>query len=227
MNRLRATGSSTAHFWLWIVAAMMVCAGARGSAAPPATPWQAIVVGRQTEAERLATIDLQRYLGQVSGEVPVVLSPDEWRKHPRPAVAVGTADSNPLVRMTARTHAQMGGQGYRLEQRQIAGSAVVTAAGATAEGAVNAIYGLLHQLGYGFYLGSEALPQSLPDGLDGARTVPTPQLRVRGVLPWYNFFNSPTTWDPDRSPGVRGPAHPLGCQFRRVSHLRCRTLRRV
>ena len=134
---------STGHICLWTVLVLLVVVGARDLAAASTIPWQAIVVGKQTEAERLATIDLQRYLGQVSGQVPVVLSPDEWRKHPRPAVALGTVDSNSLIQMSVGTRAKLGGQGYRLEQREIEGSAVVTAAGATAEGAVNAIAGRL------------------------------------------------------------------------------------
>ena len=37
------------------------------------SPWSAIVAGTQSEAERLATVDLQRYLAQVTGVVPAVI----------------------------------------------------------------------------------------------------------------------------------------------------------
>ena len=56
----------------------------------PHRPWETIVVGTQSEPERLATIDLQRYLAQVTGKVPRIVALDQWEKHRSPAVIVGT-----------------------------------------------------------------------------------------------------------------------------------------
>jgi hypothetical protein len=60
-----------------------------------------------------------------------------------------------------------------------------------------AAYALLERLGVGFYLGGDALPERrpqllVPADLDETRS---PVFRIRGSLPWYNFLNSPTTWD--------------------------------
>ncbi|UCD29200.1 MAG: hypothetical protein JSV03_01570, partial [Planctomycetota bacterium] len=112
------------------------------------------------------------------------------------AVISGTADSNLLLKHLSQTLTEVPEQGYRLANENIHGKQVVTAAGQTPAGAVNAMYGLLRELGYGFYLGSEAIPERLPSDLGNEPIVRKPALKIRGVLPWYNFLNSPTTWDP-------------------------------
>ncbi|MBN1491991.1 MAG: hypothetical protein JXA69_18910 [Phycisphaerae bacterium] len=159
------------------------------------SPWTTIVHGTQSQAEQLATIDLQRYLGQVSGTVPAVLSVSQWRANPVAAVWLGTPEANALLRDGAPGSEAVGQEGYWLDEIERDGEQVVIAAGQTPTGAVNAVYGLLRALGYRFYLGSESIPASLPAGLSDGRTVRRPVLGVRGVLPWYNFFNSPTVWD--------------------------------
>lgn len=174
---------------------VLMLLAAAPAAEPAATPWAALVVGRQTEPERLATIDLQRYLAEVTGVVPELLSAADLAAAPRPAVVLGTPRGNALVAAQGLDAAQLGEQGYLLGERLVAGQRLVLAAGAEPEGAVNAIYGLLWELGYAFRLGSEDVPERLPAGL-GADLVRRPALAVRGVLPWYNFLNSPTSWDP-------------------------------
>jgi len=89
------------------------------------------------------------------------------------------------------------GEDYRITAGQKNSVYTVTVAGGTPQGVVNGVYGLLRALGYRFYLGSESAPAALPEELPG--TVPiegSPVFSVRGVLPWYNFFDSPTAWDP-------------------------------
>ena len=60
------------------------------------------------------------------------------------------------------------------------------------------MYAFLERLGFGFYLGGDAFadvaPPRLSDDLDISSK---PAFAVRGSLPWYNFLNSPTTWDRD------------------------------
>jgi hypothetical protein len=146
-----------------------------------------------SEKESLAVIDLQRYLGQVTGETPILLTAGEWKNNPAPAVLIGTPDNNSLIRVDTKS---LGDQGYRLESITMKRQPVVIASGKTSQGAVNAVYGLLRELGFRFYMGSEAIPEHLPPGLPVSPVIKQPALQVRGVLPWYNFFNSPTTWDP-------------------------------
>ena len=158
-------------------------------------PWERIVVGEQTEAEQLATIDLERYIAQVTGTVPEIIPAREWKKNPMPAVIVGSPDGNFLLRDLGPLKT-LEEEGYYLAEENIQNTRVVIAAGRTFRGAVNAVYGLLKELGFGFYLGSEAIPESLPSGLGSGPIIRNPLFKIRGVLPWYNFFNSPTSWDP-------------------------------
>jgi len=70
-----------------------------GSAAllPSSSPWRTIVAGAGSEAERLALIDLRRYVAQVTGEVPALITLAAWQKTARPALIVGTPRSNPVL----------------------------------------------------------------------------------------------------------------------------------
>ena len=57
-----------------------------GVALASSSPWRTIVVGAGSEPERLALIDLQRYIAQVTGDVPALITPAAWQKHARPAI---------------------------------------------------------------------------------------------------------------------------------------------
>ena len=109
---------------------------------------------------------------------------------------LGTPQHNPLLRELRLDVEGLGPQGYCLANATLRSQPVVAAAGAEADGVVNAVYGLLRELGYGFFLGSEAVPEALPPQLPEAVIRRRPCFTIRGVLPWYNFFNSPTVWDP-------------------------------
>lgn len=169
--------------------------GLVSTAAAAQEVWRTIVVGKPAEMEQLAVCDLRRYLGQATGQVPRVLEAEVRRSHPTPAVIVGTPEANSLLRTVGESCASLGEQGYYLANREDDGVRTVIVAGRTPVGVVNAVYGLLRELGFGFYLGSEVIPASIPDALPVSPVSRSPVLAVRGVLPWYNFFNSPTVWD--------------------------------
>ena len=60
------------------------------------------------------------------------------------------------------------------------------------------VYAFLERLGFGFYLGGDAFAGAAAPRLpDDFSVVTTPTFATRGSLPWYNFLNSPTTWDRD------------------------------
>ena len=166
-----------------------------GAALPSLSAWRTIVAGAGSEPERLALIDLQRYITQVTGEVPALITPAAWQKRARPAIIVGTPQSNPILASLALDRHALGAQGYCLANETVASRRVIVAAGEQPEGAVNAVYGLLREAGFGFFLGSETQPGQLPAELPVSPIVRKPAFIVRGVLPWYNFFNSPTTWE--------------------------------
>jgi len=159
-------------------------------------PWNTIVIGKQAESERLASVDLQRYLAQVIGKVPRIVTANAWNNNPCPAVVIGTVSSNSVIKQSGVAVSKLDEQGYFLANGVVNNVQVVIAAGRTPVGATNAVYGLLKELGFGFYLGSEAIPDSIPRKLPKSPVVRNPIFKIRGVLPWYNFLDSPTTWDP-------------------------------
>lgn len=60
-----------------------------------------------------------------------------------------------------------------------------------------AVYHLIETWGVGFYLGGDAVPAPNPDrAVSYVDIRQHPTLAIRGNLPWCNFLNSPTTWNP-------------------------------
>jgi hypothetical protein len=60
-----------------------------------------------------------------------------------------------------------------------------------------AAYRLIESWGVGFYLGGDALPPVNPEmEVEFVQARYVPALKIRGNLPWFNFLNSPTTWNP-------------------------------
>jgi len=173
-----------------VLAAVLLCA-ALATAAP------AIYVGPNASAiERSAAMELQRCLYAVQGQVIAVET----------AAAVGD-DATGLVVGTEGSLPDVGDaypfgldeprdDGYVLHT--VDGRLVVVAA-ATPCGAQNGVYGLLANLGFGFYLGSDTFPESVPtfagEDVPEFHVSESPVFSVRGSLPWYNFFDSPTAWE--------------------------------
>ena len=144
-----------------------------------------IVVGEQaTDTEVFAARELSRYFRLVCGQVSPV----------KPAAGAGPAVVVSVPRETRPPGAD--DQTYILRMVNTAPPRLLVS-GYTPIGVQYAAYSLLEKLGAGFYLGGDALPDRrekllLPADLN---EVKTPVFRIRGSLPWYNFLNSPTTWD--------------------------------
>jgi len=69
--------------------------------------------------------------------------------------------------------------------------------GATDVATLWAAYHLIEGWGVGFYLGGDILPPAGADlKVEMADSKFSPVLAIRGNLPWFNFLNSPTTWNP-------------------------------
>lgn len=143
----------------------------------------------------LAARELQRYLYQTSGTLlPIV------PQAPGPCFVVGGPDCNPITRNLVAAGAlnlpsDLGEEGYVLQTRQVAGRTVTLCAGATPRATLYAVYDLLERYGFGFYLGADAIPQPAPLRFLPLDEACRPAFKIRGSLPWYNFLNSPTTWN--------------------------------
>jgi hypothetical protein len=67
-------------------------------------------------------------------------------------------------------------------------------------GAAAGFHHLLRLMGFGFSFFADTIPELLGPvewPFDSDRAEVTPDFAVRGLLPWHNFLNSPTVWNPE------------------------------
>lgn len=160
-----------------------------------------IVVGSRAEPlERYAAQELQRYLYALAGE-HVHMCSNEVEIF-GPTFVVGQRQTNPLLKRLAAEQKlsvapnNPGPQGYVLKNLRVGGFPVIAAAGSDATGCLYAVYGLLQDhYDVGFSLTGDVLPERA----DKLRWVEVderkcPLLKSRGVLPWTNFPQSPSSY---------------------------------
>ena len=157
------------------------------------------ITARAGALERQASLELQRYLYAVLRDLPRV----EIVENVPPGASgfvVGTPETLPGIGLTYPFGLEPpSGDGYLLRSISEGRRSLVVVAAPTAKGVLNGVYGLLEEMGYGFYLGGDTLPSSVPSMGEiagrGLSVSKTPAFSVRGSLPWFNFLNSPTTWE--------------------------------
>lgn len=164
-----------------------------------------IVIGRKAdEIERYAAKELQRYLYQITGEW-LEIRTTAGSSPSVPSFLIGTPRTNPLLKnLVARGYIRIsasdpGPQGYLLKKITADGRTLIAIAGGDAVGSLYGVYGLLaDHFGVGFFLGGDILPEARtrllwPD-VDERKS---PEVMVRGFLPWTNFPQSATvySWD--------------------------------
>lgn len=138
--------------------------------------------------ENLAAEQLRRYACLRTGLLPTLAetAPDETatvllRTGPSDRLPAGGADP-------AQNHA------IYVESRS---PLRIVVHGATPVATLWAAYSLVESWGVGFYLGGDALPPPDPNlAVTPLERQYAPALAIRGNLPWFNFLNSPTTWNP-------------------------------
>lgn len=169
-----------------LIALLLICTAVTAHSAPAT-----IVTGsKPSPLEMLAARELQKYLHGMTGRrLPIATSADG------DAFAVGTPASNPLVRRLGAKTSDLGDQGYLLRTVRDGKRKVLIVTGNTPNAVMYGVYSLLEEYGCGFYLGGDAIPSPKPFAMPDLNVSREPVFKVRGVLPWYNFFNSPTAWD--------------------------------
>lgn len=137
-----------------------------------------------------AARELSRYLRLLCGKPSPIVS---WRERDpnRTTIALG-----PQPGFEVTTTTPLDPQAYTLWFNNIGPPGLFINGGSTA-GLQYGVYSLLERLGVGFALGGDVLPEPRGQLLVPAdlHEVRAPAFRIRGSLPWYNFLNSPTTWD--------------------------------
>ncbi len=156
-----------------------------------------IYLGEEASSmERDAAHELQRHIYAVTGDVLPVTSTEAVLGGAEGFV-LGTRDT--LPRMAADWPFGLDEpehDGYIL--RGVADGLVIVGA-PSPEGVRNGVYGLLEELGFGFYLGGDAYPEPVRGfarleipSLEQSRS---PAFAVRGALPWHTRFTGPVAWE--------------------------------
>lgn len=146
----------------------------------------AVVAGPAApEMTRLAADQVRAYAWRLTGTYPAV---GEAAPAGRPAIVLRTGDGSKLSQGgpdPAQNFAL-----YREQDQQIVH-------GRSARATLWAAYALIESWGVGFYLGGDALPPRRADFIAEYQEASfQPAMAVRGSVPWFNFLNSPTTWNP-------------------------------
>jgi hypothetical protein len=160
-----------------------------------------IVTGENAaDLETLAARELQRYLRHVSPKTsPIVAAAPAAG----PCILLGAPGRHAGIAALAGAGAvdvskeALGEEGFVIKVLPGAQPRLVLAA-AEPRGVLWSVYAFLERLGFGFYLGGDAMAGAAAPQLPGDLNVTTvPAFGTRGSLPWYNFLDSPTTWDRD------------------------------
>lgn len=158
-----------------------------GALANPAGPRPFCTIVAPAGAPALvqqAATELRAYLERLTNR-PVPVSGQALRDIPAVVLRVDAA---------ARA---LGDEGYSLQPAPARpGSAPsLTIRGRTPLGVLHGAYRLLREYGIGFYFDGDAVPTQPPARFLLPSVQAKPVFAIRGSLPWYNFFDSPTTWD--------------------------------
>jgi hypothetical protein len=98
------------------------------------------------------------------------------------------------------TEARTGPDAYALVRTRTDAGPEYTVEASSAAGAAAGFHHLLRLMGFRFSFFADAIPEQ-PGPVDwpfeSDRAEVTPDFAVRGLLPWHNFLNSPTVWNPE------------------------------
>ncbi|HOV75066.1 MAG TPA: hypothetical protein P5318_16225 [Candidatus Hydrogenedentes bacterium] len=167
--------------------------------------------------ERTAAQELQRYWFAMHRDVlPVVETSPSDRNSSGFVVAVadrlpGLPEAWPFGLDVPRD------DGYILHTIRNGKQALLAITGETPAGVQHGVYGFLESLGCGFYFGGDTIPRTAPSFDEIVKNGPhesrSPVFAVRGSLPWYNFFNSPTAWEPEDHKAYIDQLAKMRCNF--------------
>jgi hypothetical protein len=144
-----------------------------------------VVDDRAPETVKTAADEIRSYVYRLTGSWPALAATPPAGK---PAILLRTGPGEPVP-----TSGNAPDQNFALYPEN--GHQVVH--GASPPATLWAAYELIQTWGVGFYLGGDAIPPADPKRTaDLVTRTRQPTLAVRGNLPWFNFMNSPTTWNP-------------------------------
>lgn len=151
----------------------------------------AIVVDANADRlTKLAASELQTYLYSITGEL-LPISKDSGSD----CIVLGTPEKIAGISDLSKEMKDLGDEGFLLRTVNRGNRRLLLVSGNTGRAVLYGAYALLREYGAGFYIGGDVLPERREFKLLDLNVSKKPAFSIRGTLPWYNFFDSPTAWD--------------------------------
>ena len=154
-----------------------------------------VVSDKATSSERIAAAELARYLGRLFPKTGFPVS--EAASPDTAAIFLGTPESVPELVEHVDGKGLGQPESYVVTSATIDGRQCGLILGADPAGVVYGAYGLLRQLGCGFYLSFDTMPEAEGKAFsfEGWDLADRPLVPARLVFNWHNFLSGCSTWN--------------------------------
>jgi hypothetical protein len=155
--------------------------------------------GKASPLEKLASKELKRYLYLLSGENIPIIKENSTNRFSQ-SFLLGTPQNNKLLSVYLQKNrlslSNLPQDGFILKTIKDGKKTICLLAGKSPVAVLYAVYTLLED-GYGvlFSLAGDFLPSKKPLTIPNLDRIYKPAFAIRGTLPWFNFFDSPTAWN--------------------------------
>ncbi len=159
----------------------------------PASKYAIVEGHKASPLERFASLELKRYLYLLSGEHVPIIKDNNLVKRYENLFILGTPQSNSLLKKIALP--ALSQEGFLIKTLNDKNATNLFLVGKTPIGVLYAVYTLLEELGVLFTFAGDFLPPQKPFVIPNLNKTYNPVFSIRGTLPWFNFFDSPTAWN--------------------------------
>ncbi len=185
---------------------------------PEEENYSILIPENATYQEKLASKEIRRYLYARTGEL---LRIDQIKHGARPlrkAIIIADLNHSSLVRDFIDSDPpetlDISPQGYIIQKRIGPDSEILWIVGGTDFGVLYGAYHFLENMGIGFYLHDDVIPDEkteliIPD-IDISRD---PLFDLRGILPFHDFPEGPDWWELDDYKAIIGQLPKMGMNF--------------
>lgn len=151
--------------------------------------------------ERQAALELQRYLYEMSRRMPEIRHACPLDSSDTVTIVLGgvmrhPALADPALRTLLEGYREnLGQEGFAILPVDTHTGRQILIVGGSPQAVLYGAYELLENLGVAFHLGGDTVHHTEEPAFPQKAIVKRPVFSIRGSLPWYNFFNSPTAWN--------------------------------
>lgn len=171
--------------FLLTIAALLLC-NAANAAVVVSTP------AKPSPMERLASLELQRYIYLRTGKLPEVSNRASSER-----IIVAKKGSSIIAKAVAKEAKTLGAQQYLIRTTRSAGRTTWWIVGGDEVGTLYGAYKFAEELGVRFYLHGDAMPDQPLTKLPAVNETGKPLFSIRGIQPFHDFPEGPDWWNTD------------------------------